>query len=178
MAAAGRGGWAAVVDFGLSEEQQAIRDAAREFARGELAPFADEWDEHSTFPADALRKAAELGLAAIYVREASGGTGLGRLDAALVFEELSAADASTAAYLSIHNMVAWMVDAFGDEEQRRRWLPDLASMRRFGSYCLTEPGSGSDAASLRTTARREGDRYVLDGAKAFISGGEAGTSTS
>ena len=163
-----------MVDFGLSEEQQAIRDAAREFARGELAPFADDWDERSVFPAEALRKAAELGLAAIYVREESGGTGLGRLDTALVFEELSAADASTAAYLSIHNMVAWMVDVFGDEEQRRRWLPDLASMRRFGSYCLTEPGAGSDAASLRTTARREGDRYVLDGSKAFISGGEAG----
>jgi alkylation response protein AidB-like acyl-CoA dehydrogenase len=159
------------LDFELSAEQEAVRDAARAFAAGELAPHADAWDEGSVFPADALREAAGLGLAAIYVREGSGGSGLSRLDAALVFEELAAADPSTAAYLSIHNMVAWMVDAFGDDAQRRRWLPDLAAMRRFASYCLTEPGSGSDAASLRTTARREGDRYVLDGAKAFISGG-------
>ena len=162
------------MDLERGEEQEAVRAMAAAFAAGELAPFAAEWDEACVFPVETLRRAAGLGLAAIYVREASGGSGLTRLDAALVFEELAAACTSTAAYLSIHNMVAWMVDAFGDEEQRRRWLPDLASMRRFGAYCLTEPGSGSDAASLRTTARREGDRYVLDGAKAFISGGEAG----
>lgn len=159
------------MDFELDLEQRAVRDMARDFARGELVPFADGWDEHATFPAETLRKAAGLGLASIYVREEEGGSGLSRLDAALVFEELAAADASTAAYLSIHNMVAWMVDAFGDPGQRRRWLPDLCAMERFGSYCLTEPGAGSDAASLRTSARRDGDRYVLDGAKAFISGG-------
>ena len=144
---------------------------AAAFAAGELAPHAAEWDEGCIFPVETLRKAAGLGLAAIYVREASGGSGLSRLDAALVFEELAAGCTSTAAYLSIHNMVAWMVDRFGDEAQRRRWLPGLVSMERLGSYCLTEPGAGSDAASLRTTARREGDRYILDGSKAFISGG-------
>ena len=159
------------MDLELGEEQEAVRAMAAAFAAGELAPFAAEWDEGCIFPVETLRKAAGLGLAAIYVREASGGSGLSRLDAALVFEELAAGCTSTAAYLSIHNMVAWMVDRFGDEAQRRRWLPGLVSMERLGSYCLTEPGAGSDAASLRTTARREGDRYILDGSKAFISGG-------
>ncbi len=159
------------MDLELGEEQEAVRAMAAAFAAGELAPYAAEWDEGCIFPVETLRKAAGLGLAAIYVREASGGSGLSRLDAALVFEELAAGCTSTAAYLSIHNMVAWMVDRFGDEAQRRRWLPGLVSMERLGSYCLTEPGAGSDAASLRTTARREGDRYILDGSKAFISGG-------
>ena len=161
------------MNFDLDEAQGAIKALAHDFAKSELAPHVVRWDAEGIFPKDALKHAAELGLAGIYVREASGGSGLGRLEAALVFEQLSAADTSTAAYLSIHNMVAWMIDAFGDDDQRRRFLPSLLTMGRFASYCLTEPASGSDAASLRTTARLEGDTYVLDGAKAFISGGGA-----
>ena len=161
------------MDFELGEDQRALQETAREFAVAELAPHAARWDEEHTFPVETLRKAAALGFAGIYVREDIGGSGLTRLDAAILFEELAAADTSTAAYISIHNMVAWMIDAHGSDEQRERFLPDLLTMERFGSYCLTEPGSGSDAASLRTTARRDGEHYVLDGAKAFISGGAA-----
>ena len=157
--------------FGLSEDQHAFQDAARAFAEGEMAPHAAHWDEAETFPVEALRKAAELGFAGIYVRDDVGGSALSRLDAALIFEELAAACPSTAAYISIHNMAAWMIDSFGTDEQRRRWLPDLTGMARFASYCLTEPGAGSDAASLRTRADRDGEHYVLNGAKAFISGG-------
>ncbi|MCS6780991.1 MAG: acyl-CoA dehydrogenase family protein [Geminicoccaceae bacterium] len=159
--------------FEPSEEQRAIAELARDFAREELAPHADAWDRDHTFPVETLRKAASLGFAAIYLSEEVGGSGLGRLEAAMVFEELARACPSTAAYISIHNMVAWMIDAHGDREQRHAFLPDLCSMARFGSYCLTEPGSGSDAASLRTSARRDGEDYVLDGAKAFISGAGA-----
>lgn len=161
------------MDFELSEDQRAIRDLARDFAATHMAPHAALWDEEQIFPVEALRAAAALGFAGIYCREEHGGTGLGRLDAALLFEELSAACPSTAAYLSIHNMAAWMIDRFGAPEQRARWLPDLFSMARFASYCLTEPGAGSDAASLRTRAERDGDHYVLNGSKAFISGGGA-----
>ena len=161
------------MNFDLDGAQGAIRTLAHDFARNELAPHVVRWDAEGIFPKDALRHAAELGLAGIYVGEGSGGSGLGRLEAALVFEQLSAADTSTAAYLSIHNMVAWMIDAFGDDDQRHRFLPSLLTMGRFASYCLTEPASGSDAASLRTTAKLDGDAYVLDGAKAFISGGGA-----
>jgi len=161
------------IELEPSEEQRAIAELARDFAREELAPRAEVWDRDHVFPVETLRKAAALGLAGIYVAEEVGGAGLGRIEAALVFEELARGCPSTAAYLSIHNMVAWMIDAHGDLEQRRAFLPDLCSMARFGSYCLTEPGSGSDAASLRTTARRDGDDYVLDGAKAFISGAGA-----
>jgi isobutyryl-CoA dehydrogenase len=162
------------MDFSLTDEQRAIRDMARDFARGELLPHAARWDEEAVFPVDALRKAAALGFAGIYVGEDVGGAALSRLDAAIVFEELAAADPSTAAYISIHNMASWMIDRFGAEEQRRRWLPKLAAMEHFASYCLTEPNAGSDAASLRSRAVRDGDHYVIDGAKAFISGGEAG----
>jgi alkylation response protein AidB-like acyl-CoA dehydrogenase len=159
------------LDLELSQDQRAMQEMARDFARQELAPYAEAWDEGHVFPIDTLRKAAELGFGGIYVREDVGGSGLSRLDAAILFEELAAGCTSTAAYISIHNMVAWMIDTHGDEEQRRRWLPDLCAMRRLASYCLTEPGSGSDAAALRTTARLEGGaRYVLDGSKAFISG--------
>jgi hypothetical protein len=158
------------MDFDLGEEQRAIRDMAREFAKDELAPHVAAWDAESYFPVETLRRAAALGMAGIYVREGTGGSGLGRLEAALIFEELAAGCTSTAAYLSIHNMVAWMIDRFGDAAQHRRWLPEMLTMARLGSYCLTEPGAGSDAASLRTAARREGDHYVLDGTKAFISG--------
>lgn len=159
------------MDFDLTEEQRQFQTMARDFAAARMAPHAAEWDEEQIFPAEVLREAAALGLAGIYVREESGGSGLTRLDAAVIFEELAAACVSTAAYLSIHNMVAWMIDTFGNADQRARFLPGLLSCGSFGSYCLTEPGAGSDAASLRTRAVREGDTYVLNGSKAFISGG-------
>ena len=159
------------MQFGLTEDQGAFRQAARDFAEGEMAPHAARWDEEEIFPVDTLRAAAELGFAGIYVGDDVGGSGLSRLDAALIFEELAAACPSTAAYISIHNMAAWMIDRFGNAEQRRRWLPDLTAMRTFASSCLTEPGAGSDAAALRTRADRDGDHYVLNGSKAFISGG-------
>ena len=159
--------------FELSDEQRAFQDMAREFAAHEMAPYAADWDENCEFPVETLRNAAALGLAGIYVREDSAGSGLTRFDAALIFEELAAACVSTAAYISIHNMVAWMIDSFAASALRERYLPKLLTMEHFGSYCLTEPGSGSDAASLRTTAVRDGDHYVLNGSKAFISGGGA-----
>ena len=159
------------MDFSLTEEQRAFQATARQFAREEMMPHVRDWDEKEIFPVEALRAAAALGFAGIYVRDDIGGSGLNRLDAALIFEELAQGCTSTAAYLSIHNMVAWMIDRFGGDEQRRRFLPKLCSMEHFGSYCLTEPGAGSDAASLTTKARRDGEHYVLDGAKAFISGG-------
>ena len=161
------------MDFQLSEEQRAIEDMARSFAAAEMAPFAAGWDEDEVFPVDMLRRAAAQGLAGIYCREDHGGANLGRVEAVIVFEELAAACPSTAAYLSIQNMCAWMVDRFGTVAQRAKWLRGLTSMDLFASYCLTEPGSGSDAASLRTRAERDGDDYVLNGEKAFISGGSA-----
>src|SRR5262245_35071526 len=159
------------MDFDLTEEQRAIRETARTFARNEMMPFARQWDEDEQFPVDTLRQAAALGFGGIYVGADVGGSALLRLDAALIFEELAQGCPSTAAYLSIHNMVAWMIDAYGSTELRRRFLPDLCSMAKLASYCLTEPDSGSDAASLKTRAQRGGDHYVLDGTKAFISGG-------
>jgi alkylation response protein AidB-like acyl-CoA dehydrogenase len=159
------------MDFSLTEEQRAFQATARQFARDEMAPHARGWDEGEVFPVEALRKAAALGFGGIYVKEDVGGSALSRLDAALIFEELAQGCTSTAAYISIHNMAAWMIDAFGGLEQRKRFLPKLCTMQHFASYCLTEPDSGSDAASLKTKAVRDGDHYVLDGAKAFISGG-------
>ncbi|MBI3452255.1 MAG: isobutyryl-CoA dehydrogenase [Rhodospirillales bacterium] len=159
------------MEFGLSEEQNAIRETARAFAADRMTPFAAEWDENCVFPVEALREAAALGFAGVYVRDDVGGSNLSRLDAALIFEELAVGCTSTAAYISIHNMASWMIDSFGNPEQRRKWLPDLTSMKNFVSYCLTEPGSGSDAAALKTRAVRDGDDYVLNGTKAFISGG-------
>jgi alkylation response protein AidB-like acyl-CoA dehydrogenase len=159
------------MDFELSEQQRAIKDTARAFAHGEMMPLARQWDEEEVFPADTLRQAAALGFGGIYVSADLGGSALSRLDAALIFEELAQGCPSTAAYISIHNMVAWMIDAYGAGELRARLLPDLCSMAKFASYCLTEPDSGSDAASLKTRAVREDDTYVLDGNKAFISGG-------
>ena len=159
------------MDFDLSEEQRAIVETARAFARDELMPFARQWDEDEVFPADTLRRAAELGFGGIYVGADVGGAALSRLDATLVFEELAKGCTSTAAYLSIHNMVAAMIDVFGSTELRLRILPSLCSMAQFASYCLTEPEAGSDAGSLRTRAVRQHDQYILDGAKAFISGG-------
>ncbi|HKS85765.1 MAG TPA: acyl-CoA dehydrogenase family protein [Pseudolabrys sp.] len=159
------------MDFSLSEEQLAFQATARAFARDELMPHARSWDEGEIFPVEALRKAAALGFGGIYVKDDVGGSALGRLDAALIFEELAQGCTSTAAYISIHNMAAWMIDAFGAAEARRKFLPKLCTMEHFASYCLTEPGSGSDAASLATRARRDGGHYILDGTKAFISGG-------
>ena len=161
------------MDFDLSEEQRAFQDMARDFASNEMAPFAAEWDAGPVFPVEALRKAAALGFGGIYCRDDVGGSGLSRLDAAIIFEELSAGCTSTAAYISIHNMAAWMIDRFGGEAQRQSFLPKLMTMEHFASYCLTEPGAGSDAASLKTRAERDGDDYVLTGTKAFISGGGA-----
>jgi alkylation response protein AidB-like acyl-CoA dehydrogenase len=155
----------------LSDEQRAFAETARTFAREEWLPQAPGWDERQEFPVEALRRAAALGFAGIYVGDEFGGSGLGRVDAALLFEELAAACVSTAAYLSIHNMASWMIDRFGAREQRARFLPQLMTMAHFASYCLTEPGSGSDAAALATRAVRDGHDYVLNGTKAFISGG-------
>jgi alkylation response protein AidB-like acyl-CoA dehydrogenase len=159
------------MDFELSDEQRAFAETARAFALTEWLPHAPSWDERAEFPVEALRRAAELGFAGIYVDDEFGGSGLRRLDATVIFEELAAACVSTAAYLSIHNMAAWMIDRFGAREQRARFLPKLMTMAHFASYCLTEPGSGSDAAALATRAVRDGDDYVLNGTKAFISGG-------
>jgi alkylation response protein AidB-like acyl-CoA dehydrogenase len=159
------------MDFELSEEQRAIQNTARGFARAEMMPHAKEWDENSTFPVETLRNAAALGFGGIYVKDDVGGSGFTRLDATIIFEELAQGCTSTAAYISIHNMAAWMIDTFGGEEQRARFLPKLCTMEHFASYCLTEPDSGSDAASLKSRAVRDGDHYVLSGAKSFISGG-------
>jgi alkylation response protein AidB-like acyl-CoA dehydrogenase len=159
------------MDFSLTEEQRAFQATARQFAREAMMPHAATWDEGEIFPVDTLREAAALGFGAIYVRPDVGGSALSRLDAALIFEELAQGCPSTAAYISIHNMVAWMIDRYGGDDARQRFLPKLCTMQHFASYCLTEPGSGSDAASLTMRARRDGEHYVLDGAKAFISGG-------
>ncbi|WP_334164155.1 isobutyryl-CoA dehydrogenase [Phenylobacterium sp.] len=161
------------MDFSLTDDQRAIEDAARAFAADELAPHSARWDEEKHFPVETLRKAAELGFAGLYVAEDVGGSGLSRLDASIVFEQLSYGDVATAAFISIHNMAAWMVDRFGSDELRKRYLPRLCAMELIASYCLTEPGSGSDAAALQTTARKDGDSYVLNGSKAFISGAGA-----
>src|SRR5260370_19559641 len=161
------------MDFSLPEEQRAIQETARDFAEREFRPHAARWDEECLFPVDALRAAGKLGFAGIYVRDDVGGSGLTRLDSALIFEELATGCVSTAAYLSIHNMAAWMIDRFGNAQQRRRFLPKLASMEHFSSYCLTEPGAGSDAPPLKSPAVRQGEHYRLNGAKAFISGGGA-----
>jgi alkylation response protein AidB-like acyl-CoA dehydrogenase len=164
--------------FGLDDDERAIVDTAAEFAAKRIAPFALEWDATKHFPLDVLREAAELGMAAMYCSEDVGGSGLRRLDAVRIFEKLAMADPSTAAFLSIHNMCAWMVDRYGTPEQRKAWVPRLATMEAVASYCLTEPSAGSDAAALRTKAVRDGDGpgadWVLDGVKQFISG--AGTS--
>src|ERR1700744_6328417 len=162
------------MDFELSEDQRALEDAARAFAAAELAPHAARWDEEEIFPVETLKLAAGLGFAGLYVTDDVGGSALTRLDAAIVFEALAGGEGSPPPFLSIHNMAAWMIDRFGDDELRQRFLPALCRMDLIASYCLTEPGAGSDAASLKTSARREGDDYVLNGTKAFISG--AGTS--
>jgi alkylation response protein AidB-like acyl-CoA dehydrogenase len=156
--------------FGLDDDERVIAETAAAFAEKRLAPNALEWDKSHHFPVDELREAAELGMAAIYCGEDAGGSGLRRIDAVRIFEQLAAADPTVAAFLSIHNMCAWMVDTYGTHEQRKSWVPKLASMESIASYCLTEPGAGSDAGALRTKAVRDGDHYVLDGVKQFISG--------
>ena len=159
------------MNFELSEDQSLIQDAARKFAEDRMKPHAAEWDENKVFPEDVLREAAEMGFAGIYVRDDVGGSGMSRLDAALIFEQLARGCTSTAAYISIHNMCAWMIDNWGSDALRQRIIPKLMTMEHFASYCLTEPGAGSDAGNLRTKAVRDGDEYVLNGSKAFISGG-------
>jgi acyl-CoA dehydrogenase len=156
--------------FELTDDQVAIQDMARKFTADAITPFAAEWDEKSHYPVDVWKAAGELGFGAIYVSEESGGTGLGRLEAALIMEAMAYGCPATSAFISIHNMAAWMIDCFGNAELRARYLPDLVSMQKIASYCLTEPGSGSDAAALKTSARLDGDHYVLNGTKQFISG--------
>lgn len=161
---------ASAVQFELNEDQLAIREMAGSFATERVAPLALEWDKTKTFPSDVIRETGPLGFGGLYVRDDVGGSALSRLDAVLVFEQLAKACPGFSSFISIHNMVAAMIDRFGSEEQRQRFLPRLASMEWLASYCLTEPGSGSDAAALRTRAVRDGDHYVINGAKQFISG--------
>ena len=157
--------------FDLTEEQRAIQEMARKFTADEITPHAAEWDEKHIFPRATIRAAAELGFGSIYVSEESGGIGLGRLEAALIMEAMAYGCPSTSAFISIHNMAAWMIDRFGDDGVKAKYLPAMLTMEQLGSYCLTEPGSGSDAAALKTRAVRDGDNYVVSGSKAFISGG-------
>ncbi len=158
------------MDFALNDDQRAIQDAARAFADAELAPHSAQWDEDKHFPVEVMKSAAEMGFCGIYTGEEHGGMALGRVEAAVIFEELSRGDVATAAFISIHNMATWMIDKFGSDDLRSRLVPSLVTMDKMASYCLTEPGSGSDAAALRTTAVRDGDHFVLNGSKAFISG--------
>jgi alkylation response protein AidB-like acyl-CoA dehydrogenase len=156
--------------FDLTEDQRAIQDMALKFTADAITPHAAKWDEDHIFPRDVIKSAAELGFASIYVSEESGGIGLGRLEAALIMEAMAYGCAATSSFISIHNMAAWMIDCFGSAEVKAKFLPDLVGMEKIASYCLTEPGSGSDAAALKTTARLEGDHYVVNGTKQFISG--------
>ena len=158
------------MQFALNEDQLAIRDMARAFATERIAPDALKWDQEKYFPVEVMREAAALGIGGIYIRDDVGGSGLTRFDAALIFEALAQGCPTVSAFLSIHNMSAWMIDAYGSDEQRRKWLPRLCTMELIASYCLTEPGSGSDAAALSTRAVRDGDHYILNGQKQFISG--------
>jgi alkylation response protein AidB-like acyl-CoA dehydrogenase len=156
--------------FSLTEDQIAIQDMAQKFTADAITPHAARWDEEHIFPRDTIKAAADLGFGAIYVSEESGGIGLGRLEAALIMEAMAYGCPSTSAFISIHNMASWMIDCFGDQQLKDRYLPDLVTMDKIASYCLTEPGSGSDAAAMKTSAKLDGDHYVLSGAKQFISG--------
>lgn len=162
-----------MTQFELTADQLAIREAAERFTAAEITPFAADWDERHHFPKDTIKKAAALGFGAIYVSEQSGGIGLGRLESALIMEAMAYGCPSTSAFISIHNMASWMIDSFGSTDLKARYLPPLVGMDLIASYCLTEPGSGSDAAALKTTAVRDGDSYVVSGSKAFISGAGA-----
>jgi acyl-CoA dehydrogenase len=156
--------------FDLTQDQIAIQDMARRFTAERITPFAAQWDEDHHYPVDVWKAAGELGFGSIYVSEESGGIGLGRLEAALIMEAMAYGCPATSSFISIHNMAAWMIDTFGNDDLKSRYLPALVSMEKIASYCLTEPGSGSDAAALKTTARLDGDHYVLNGTKQFISG--------
>ena len=156
--------------FALTDDQLAIQEMARKFTADAITPHAARWDEEAHYPVDVWKAAGELGFGAIYVSEESGGIGLGRLEAALIMEAMAYGCPATSAYISIHNMAAWMIDRFGGDDLKARFLPQLVSMETIASYCLTEPGSGSDAAALKTSARLDGDHYVLNGTKQFISG--------
>jgi alkylation response protein AidB-like acyl-CoA dehydrogenase len=162
-----------MTQFDLTDDQLQIQEMARKFTADAITPFAAEWDEKHIFPRDTIREAAELGFGAIYVSEESGGIGLGRLEAALIFEAMAYGCPSTSAFISIHNMVAWMIDRFGSAELKQRYLPSMITMEQMASYCLTEPSSGSDAAALKSKAVLDGDHYVVSGSKAFISGAGA-----
>ncbi len=160
------------MNFEYNEDQLAIKEMAKNFAETELMPYASEWDQKEIFPLETLKRAADLGMAAIYVDDLYGGSGLTRLDAAIIFEELSRGCVSTAAYISIHNMVTWMIDKHGTDDLRKKFIPNLSTMQKMSSYCLTEPGSGSDAVALKTKATKKGNsHYLLNGTKSFISGG-------
>lgn len=158
------------MDFNLSEDQIAFRDAARSFAQNEMAPHAAQWDAEHIFPVDVIKKAGEMGFCGIYVPEEAGGMGLSRLDASVIIEELAMGCTSTTAYITIHNMATWMIASFAAEDLRDEFAPPMAMGELLGSYCLTEPGAGSDAGALRTSGRRDGDDYILNGSKMFISG--------
>ncbi|BBE35929.1 acyl-CoA dehydrogenase family protein [Sphingosinicella microcystinivorans] len=159
-----------MTQFDLTDDQRAIQEMAQRFTADAITPFAAKWDEDHVFPRDTIKSAAELGFAAIYVSEASGGIGLGRLESALIMEAMAYGCPAVSAFISIHNMASWMIDSFGSETVKSKYLPSLVTMDRIASYCLTEPGSGSDAAALKTKAVRDGDHYVVTGSKAFISG--------
>lgn len=161
------------MDFELNEDQIAFSDMARSFAQNEMEPHAAEWDQQQIFPVDVLQKAGELGFCGLYSPEDVGGLGLGRLDSSIIFEQLAMGCTSTTAFITIHNMATWMIADFGNEETRQLWCPDLTAGQKLASYCLTEPNAGSDAASLKTTARKDADEYVLNGSKIFISGAGA-----
>ena len=161
------------MDFDLNSDQKHYRDLAKSFSDKELKPNAAEWDKEAFFPKETLKKAGELGFLSLYVDTNLGGMGLGRLDASIVFEQLAQGCTSTTAFMTIHNMAIWMVSKFGSEELKTEWFPQLSSGEKLASYCLTEPGSGSDSASLRTTAKKDGDNFILNGSKAFISGSGA-----
>ena len=158
------------MDFDLTSDQKNYRDLAKNFSDNELKPFAAGWDKNEHFPIETIKKAGDLGFLSLYVDSSLGGMGLGRLDASIVFEQLAQGCTSTTAFMTIHNMAIWMVSKFAKEELKSEWFPQLSSGQKLASYCLTEPGSGSDAASLRTTAIKDGDSYILNGSKAFISG--------
>ena len=157
--------------FDLTDDQRQIQEMAQKFTADAITPHAAKWDEEHIFPKETIQQAAELGFGSIYVSEESGGIGLGRLESALIMEAMAYGCPSTSAFISIHNMAAWMIDRFGAQAVKDKYLPSMITMERIGSYCLTEPSSGSDAAALKTKAVKDGDHYVVSGSKAFISGG-------
>ena len=159
-----------VNDLELTEEQKMIQQTAYDFAREELLPHAAEWDQQKFFPKETMRKAAELGFGAIYTSEQYGGCDLSRVEASLIFEGLASGCPTTSAYMSIHNMTSYMIDSFANDELKKEWLPQMSTLEWFSSYCLTEPNSGSDAQAMKTFAKEDGDQFIINGSKVFISG--------